>query len=265
MEYRKRNRAVWDGLAMGSPFAHVATDEELRNPLAAMDSRGWLPARVDGMSVLCLAAGGGWQAILYAAAGAAVTVVDLSPAMLDLDRREAGRRGLSVTCVEAAMEDLPLPDAAFDIVHQPVSTCYTPDLAGVYAEVARVLRPGGLYVSQHKTPVSLQVSCSRPGDREPAVRYALGVELGHLGPLPPSPDHDHREADAAEYLHTYQALLGGLCHAGFAIEDVVEPNPSQADAPPGSRGHRGRWVRPYLRIKARRVAATSPGVWTPGD
>ena len=263
MDYRNRNRTTWDSLANGSPFARVASDEDLRNPLAAMDSRGWLPARVEGLDVLCLAAGGGWQSILYAAAGARVTVVDLSPAMLELDRREAARRSLDVTCVEAAMEDLPLPAEAFDIVHQPVSTCYTPDLAGVYAEVARVLRPGGLYVSQHKTPTSLQVSCSRAGSRGDAARYALGVELGHLGPLPPSPDRDHREADAAEYLHSYHDLLGGLCRGGFVVEDVVEPDPSLAKAPPGSRGHRGRWVRPYLRIKARRTTPPTARVWTP--
>ena len=263
MDYRSKNRAAWDALASGSTFARAATDDELRSPLATMDSRGWLPARVEGLDVLCLAAGGGWQSILYAAAGASATVVDLSPAMLALDRREAERRGLSVTCVEAAMERLPLPDRAFDIVHQPVSTCYTPDLAGAYAEVARVLRPGGLYLSQHKTPVSLQVSCGRPGDRDPPARHALGVELGHLGPLPPSPDRVHRESAAAEYLHTYHDLVGGLCRAGFAVEDFVEPNPADPKARPGEPGHRGRWVRPYLRIKARRLEAKAAAVWTP--
>ena len=263
MQCRDRNRAVWDGLAEGSPFAKVATDEELRRPLAAMDSRGWLPADVRGLRVLCLAAGGGWQSILYAAAGAETTVVDLSGGMLELDRREAARRSLAVTCVEAPMEDLPLPEAAFDIVHQPVSTCYTPNLAAVYAEVARVLRPGGLYVSQHKTPTSLQVSCSRPGDRPEPRRYALGAELGHLGPLPASPDRDHREADAAEYLHTYTDLLGGLCKAGFVIEDFLEPKRTDRKAAAGTPGHRGRWVSPYLRIKARRVERPTPAVWTP--
>ena len=263
MEYRTRNRAAWDALADGSSFAKVATDEELRHPLAAMDSRGWLPADVRGLRVLCLAAGGGWQSILYAAAGAETTVVDLSPAMLDLDRREAARRGFQVTCLEAAMEDLPLPDAAFDIVHQPVSTCYTPNLTAVYAEIARVLRPGGLYVSQHKTPMSLQVSCSRTGDRPDERRYALGVELGHLGPLPPSPDREHREADAAEYLHTYTALLGGLCKAGFTIEDFVEPKRGDGKSNPGTPGHRGRWVSPYLRIKARRSETSPRAIWTP--
>ena len=42
--------------------------------------------------MLCLAAGGGKQSALYAAAGAEVTVVDLSPEMLALDRQVAAER-----------------------------------------------------------------------------------------------------------------------------------------------------------------------------
>ena len=71
----------------GSQFARVATDEEIAKPLEVLDGRGWLPATVDGLDVLCLAAGGGWQSILYAAAGARVTVVDLSDQMLAIDVR----------------------------------------------------------------------------------------------------------------------------------------------------------------------------------
>ena len=138
-----QNRAAWDRLAeSGSVFAAVATDEECRNPLAALDGRGWLPKSIQRLDVLCLAAAGGWQSILYASAGANVTVVDLSPAMLRIDDREAARRNLTVRTIEASMENLSmLGPATFDLVHQPISTCYVPRLAPVYAEIARVLRP----------------------------------------------------------------------------------------------------------------------------
>ena len=67
----KQNRAAWNRLAeTGSQFASVATDEELQNPLQTLETRGWLPPDVTGLNVLCLAGGGGWQSILYAAAGA---------------------------------------------------------------------------------------------------------------------------------------------------------------------------------------------------
>ncbi len=124
--------------------------------------------------------------------------------MLQLDEREAARRGLNVRLVEASMDDLaPLGAAAFDIVHQPVSTCYVPDVAAVYREVARVLRAGGLYVSQHKQPASLQVT-----HRDAKERYVLGLEYAQDGPLPAVPDRSYRESGAVEFLHTWSALRG---------------------------------------------------------
>lgn len=250
--------------ALGSRFARVATDEECRQPLATLDGRGWLPASVAGMQVLCLAAGGGWQSVLYASAGAHVTVVDLSGEMLRQDVQEAARRNLAVRAIEGSMDDLGmLADESFDIVHQPVSTCYVPDVSLVYREAARVLRDGGLYISQHKQPTSLQVV-----ERDAHDRYVVGVPYYHQGPLPPVGDTSYREAGTVEFLHRWEDLVGGMCRSGFAIEDLREPCRADARAAAGHFGHRGQFVPPYVRIKARRVprssiAAAAPVLWTP--
>ncbi len=264
MTYRDQNRAAWNRLAESrSRFTKVATDEECREPLASLDGRGWLPATVAGMDVLCLASGGGWQAILYAAAGARVTVVDLSPEMLKIDEQEAARRNLSVRTVEASMDDLScLRDESFHIVHQPVSTCYVPDIAVVYREIARVLRDDGLYISQHKAPTSLQIT-----HRDPKDRYVIGVEYYHRGPLPRVMDTSYREPGAVEYMHRWDQLVGELCRSGFVLEDLREPYRADAGSPPGHFGHRGRFTAPYVRLKARRlprVAGTAKSaLWTP--
>jgi SAM-dependent methyltransferase len=263
--HREQNRRTWDRLAeSGSRFAKVATDEECARPLETLDSRGWLPKSVAGKDVLCLASGGGWQSILYASAGANVTVVDLSPSMLELDERESLRRGLRVRTLCASMDDLAeLAASSFDIVHQPVSTCYVPSVADVYREIARVLRPEGLYISQHKQPASLQIV-----DRDSRDRYLLGVTYYHAGPLPQVPDKSYREGDAVEYLHRWQDLVGELCRAGFVLEDLVEPRRGDPQALPGNFRHRGMYAAPYVRLKARRVRTTaaataSPMLWTP--
>ena len=49
--------------------------------------------------VLGLAGGGGLRAPLYAAAGAVVTVVDISPEMIEQDKRVANERGLKLTAL----------------------------------------------------------------------------------------------------------------------------------------------------------------------
>lgn len=267
MIYRQHNRAAWDRLAeSGSRFARVATDAECRDPLATLDGRGWLPPSVAWRDVLCLASGGGWQSVLYASAGARVTVVDISPAMLRLDEREAQRRQLPIRTVAASMDDLSaLADASFDIVHQPVSTCYVPDVAKVYREVARVLRDGGLYISQHKQPTSLQIT-----HRDAQDRYMIGIEYYHAGPLPAAADTSYRETGAVEYLHRWDQLIGELCRSGLVLEDLREPYRADPHAPPGDFRHRGRFTPPYVRLKARRLPRTepppaaTPSLWVPG-
>lgn len=271
-DIERQNQLAWNTLADNkSLFAKTATDEECSRPLDTLDSRNWLPRDLRNWNVLCLASGGGWQSILYASAGARVTVVDLSDSMLELDRREAARRGLDVRAVHASMTDLSeFADESFDIVHQPVSTCYVPDVLAVYKEVARVLRDNGLYISQHKSPVSLQVS-----DRDAANRYVLGIRYYHTGPLPDVPDKNYREPGAAEFIHPWANLVGGLCRSGFVLEDLREPYRGDETAAPGHYRHRGLYVPPYVRLKARRVRApvlpqTSPtaaerpnGIWLP--
>ena len=99
--------------------------------------------RPEERSVLCLAAGGGQQGPLFASLGLEVTVVDISPAQLETDREVAHRRGLAIETVEADMLDLSqLHGAGFDLVYQPVSALYVPDVPALDREVARTLRPG---------------------------------------------------------------------------------------------------------------------------
>lgn len=251
MSAHDHNRRAWDRLvAQGDRFCRPASDDDFRQPLAWLDADGWLGPSVLGQQLLCLAAGGGKHGPLYAAAGAHVTVVDISAAQLALDRQVAADRGLDLKLIQTSMDDLDgLAPASFDVVIHPVSSCYVADLRAVYRAVARVLRPGGLYISQHKQPASLQAS-SQPGPNG----YSIETAYYHRDPLPPVTGSLHREAGTLEFLHRWEDLLGGLYQAGFVIEDLKEPVHGQPAAEPGSFGHRSQFVAPYVRIKARRIA-----------
>ena len=107
MSIYDQNRRAWDALVRrGERHTRPANDADFVNPLAAVDGNGWLGPSIAGWRVLCLAAGGGRQSALFAAAGAVVTVVDLSPEMLALDRQVAEERKLAVRTIEASMDDL---------------------------------------------------------------------------------------------------------------------------------------------------------------
>ena len=246
-----RNARAWDSLArQQAGLTQPASDEDFQNPLGTVDPIGWLGGDIRGREVLCLAAGGGRQSALYAAAGASVSVVDISEEMLALDRAVATQRGLSIQVFWGSMDDLSmLADHQFDIVIHPVSTCYVANLQAVYREVARVTRPGGLYISQHKSPTSLQSTIKPSGHG-----FEITEPYYRSGPLPAAEPSRVRESGTLEFLHRWEELLGGMCRAGFVIEDLVEPLHADEAADRGTFGHRSCFVAPYLRVKARRIA-----------
>jgi len=259
------NARAWDRLAAaGAALARPATDAAFADPRGWLGGggagRAWLPERLDGLEVLCLAAGGGKHGPLYAAAGGRVTVVDLSPAMLELDRAVARERRIDLEIVQGSMDDLSMLAAGrFDIVIHPVSTCYLPDAQAVFRAVARVVKPGGLYVSQHKSPASLQAGLAPGG----GGRYELLHPVARRTPLPPEPPSRLREAGTREFVHSLSDLLGGICAAGFTIEDVCEPDHREPGAAPGSFAHRAEFLPPYLRVLARKLGTGAIFLPTP--
>ncbi len=259
----EHNRRAWDWRVKEKRrHTSIATEEDFKNPLLALDRIGWLPHPLAGKRVLCLASGGGRQAPLFAALGAVVTVVDISPEMLVLDRQVASERGLKLTVMEASMDDLSaLGEESFDVVVQPVSTCYVPDIAKVYREVARVTAARGYYLSKHKQPVSMQASV-KPSPEG----YIITEPYYRSGALPASEPSLHREPGTLEFLHRWGEMLGGLCRAGFIIEDVMEPRYTEPNAASGTFGHRSLYVPPYIEIKARKLpelANAEKKIWTP--
>jgi SAM-dependent methyltransferase len=110
------------------------------NPTAVADLRV-------GETVLDLGSGGGIDVLLSARRVGPTGYVyglDMTPEMLDLARRNASEAGASnVEFLEGHIEAIPLPDTSIDVV---ISNCVinlSPDKPAVFAEMHRVLRPGG--------------------------------------------------------------------------------------------------------------------------
>jgi hypothetical protein len=107
-------------------------------------------------------------------------------------------------------------------------------------------------------PVSLQAA-ARPSGSSPGGGYSIDEPYYRNGPLPPTEPSRLRERGTLEFLHRWEELIGGVCRAGFVVEDLLEPPHADPQAEPGSFGHRGQFIAPYVRIKARRVAAGAAG------
>ncbi|MFD8939468.1 class I SAM-dependent methyltransferase [Streptomyces sp. NPDC059578] len=235
------NRAAWD--------KYVQEGDEWTRPVSTEDverarrgdwsivlighepvNRSWLPADLTGKDVLCLAAGGGQQGPILAAAGARVTVFDNSPGQLGQDQMVAERDELDLRTALGDMRDLSaFGDATFDVVFHPVSNLFAPDLAPVWRECFRVLRPGGTLLVGFLNPDVYLFDHEALDERG---------ELNVVHKLPYS-DVTHYSAEerakkfgadaALEYSHTLTDQIGGQLAAGFLLTGFEEaPDRSNA-------------------------------------
>ncbi len=101
----------------------------------------------EGEIVLDLGSGGGIDVLLSARrvgpSGHAFGL-DMTDEMLELARRNAPAAGTTnVEFVKGTIESVPLPDASVDVVISNCVVNLAADKGAVFAEIARVLRPGG--------------------------------------------------------------------------------------------------------------------------
>jgi ubiquinone/menaquinone biosynthesis C-methylase UbiE len=155
------------------------------------DGREWVCSQAEG-EVLEIAVGTG-RNLRHYPAGVRVTGIELSPAMLEIARREAATSGREVDLRVGDAEALEFEDESFDTVTCTLSLCTIPDDRAAVAEMWRVLRPGGrLLLMEHvRSPVS-------------AVRIGQRV----LEPIFLRFEHDHLTREPLEHVTA----------AGFTVE-----------------------------------------------
>ena len=182
-------------------------------------------ADIKGKKVLCLASGGGQQSAMFSLLGADVTVVDISQGQLNGDIQASNHYGYTIKTILGSMTDLSVfADESFDIVHQPISICFVPDVAVVYREVFRVLKKGGMYHVDHINPSTHPTSYENDIDGWDGIGYKIGSpyiggalkidEKGNENMLCGETDGEHR--------HLFIDMFCNLTEVGFQIKYIWE-------------------------------------------
>ncbi|MEX0338280.1 MAG: bifunctional 2-polyprenyl-6-hydroxyphenol methylase/3-demethylubiquinol 3-O-methyltransferase UbiG [Arenibacterium sp.] len=142
----RNNLAIYDQVAANWWSDDIRWVRTLKNLVPGRLT--WFDRHADwrGKQVLDLGCAGGFMAEALAAKGAHVTGIDPAAQAIEAARAHADLSGLDIRYDVGVGEDLPYDDAAFDYVVCVDVLEHVQDLDQVLTEVARVLRPGGLFL-----------------------------------------------------------------------------------------------------------------------
>lgn len=254
----EHNLRMWERLARaGIPYTRPQGRPPRTRPALRrfIDPRARLAGvRLAGARVLALAAGGGWDAVVFAKLGAETTLFDLSPSQLRTVRELARRERVRVRFVRGNMKDLSaFREASFDVVWHCHSLVFVDDASRVLREVGQVLAAGGTYVLSTMHPTTLRLYGTYTGGG-----WAPRLSYFENGPIPNGGVWEFEEkrvrAPTLEYGHRFETLVNGIAAAGMVVDGLWEfsPEPPDPAAEAGSDEHLESIFPAFIEIRARK-------------
>ena len=199
------------------------------------DSELGIMGGVEGKDVLELGCGAAQWSILLAGRGARIVGLDNSIRQLEHARELMAAAGVDFPLVHASAEDVPLPDASFDVVFCDHGGMTFGDPYLTVPEAARLLRPGGLFAFSHSTPLTM---CCWSDDWEQVERRLTRPYFGmhRFDELPDEP---------VEFNLPYGEWIRLFREHGFRIEALVEVRPPEGAETTYRTAEETEWARSW--------------------
>jgi SAM-dependent methyltransferase len=154
----QRNRAAWDAYSDEYQQLHrefIGRAEPRWGMWQLPEPELQILGDVAGKDVLEYGCGAAQWSILLARAGARPVGLDNSGRQLEHARRLMADAGVDFPLVHAGAGEAPLEESSFDIVFCDHGAMTFADPYATVPEVARALRPGGLFAFSHMTPLAI--------------------------------------------------------------------------------------------------------------
>ena len=179
-DYLVHNRAAWtksNARYTGGSARESWSQEPHWGPFKVPETDIKALPKVRGLDVIELGCGTAyWAAWLKKLGARRVVGVDITPAQLKTARELDQEFGLGLELIEANAEDVPLPDATFDIAFSEYGASLWCDPYRWIPEAARLLRPGGELLFMRNS--TLQILCS-PDDGDLGERLVRPQKSMH--------------------------------------------------------------------------------------
>jgi SAM-dependent methyltransferase len=223
-EHVARNEAYWDGLAhdyVADGRRKWESEEPTWGLFSVPESEvGMLPREIKGRDSIELGCGTGYVSAWLARRGARPVGIDNSEAQLATARTFQEEFGLEFPLLKGNAEEVPHPDASFDIAISEYGASIWCDPYRWIPEAARLLRPGGELV--FLVGSILLTLCARDDGNEPA-----GDEL--LRPLFGMHQVEWPDEPSIEFHLPQGKMIDLLRDCDFSVEELIEVRPP-ADA-----------------------------------
>jgi ubiquinone/menaquinone biosynthesis C-methylase UbiE len=220
-EHVAQNRAYWNATA-------AEWVEPGRDDWAAPEPRwgtfrvpesevGLLPAELDGTDAIELGCGTGYVSSWLARRGARPTGIDNSERQLATARALQREFGVEFPLLHGNAEEVPLPDASFDLAISEYGASIWCDPYRWIPEASRLLRPGGELVFLANSVFTML--CAPDDESEPATERMIRPYFGM---------HRYEWPDGAVEFHLpHGEMIALLRDSGFEVEELIEVRPPE--------------------------------------